>query len=234
MIRRRGGFGRALRALLAALALASATACESRAQTAAGAPAAPPRAVAQLPALSDAEWGELVRALSEQGGFFDTDNLISNEGSYLHAVGPLRELRGGAYLGVGPDQSFSYIAAARPAVAFLVDIRRDNLLQHLLLRALLALSGDRAEYLARLHGRALPERPADWADRPIAEILDRVEGLRADPAAVRATRAAVDSIVRALPLAVSSRSCRYEGEQGRGARPAVRPAGWPARPTTSA
>jgi hypothetical protein len=34
------------------------------------------------------------------------------------------------------DQSFSYIAAIRPAVAFMIDIRRDNLLMHLMFKAL--------------------------------------------------------------------------------------------------
>jgi hypothetical protein len=196
---------RARLALAAALAL---TACEGRAQTGTPAPAAvasapAPRSLREIPALTDAEWGALVLALSEQGGFFDTDNLISNEGSYLHAVGPLRGLRGGAYIGVGPDQNFSYVAAARPAVAFVVDIRRDNLLHHLLLRALLALSGNRAEYLARLHGRVLPEDPRDQGDRSIEEILDRIDAERVDPRAVRATREAVDSILRALPLPIT-------------------------------
>ena len=50
-----------------------------------------------------------VAQLSEPGGYFDTDNLISNERSYLHVVPALRAagLAGGAYIGVGPDQNFS-------------------------------------------------------------------------------------------------------------------------------
>ena len=184
---------RSVLGLLVALAL---TACEGRAQIGAAAPSRQ----ATVQALTDAEWGALVLSLSEDGGFFDTDNLISNEGSYLHAVGPLRAVAGGAYIGVGPDQNFSYMAAARPAIAFVVDIRRDNLLHHLLLRALLALSSNRAEYLARLHGRALPENPRAWDERALADILARIDSLRLDPTAMRATRAAVDSVVRALPL----------------------------------
>jgi hypothetical protein len=184
-------------ALLCALVL---TAGGVRAQV-----AAPRRegAVRELPALSDADWGALVLSLSEPGGYFDTDNLISNERSYLHVIGPLRRMRGGAYLGVGPDQSFSYLAAARPAVAFIIDIRRDNLLHHLLLRSLFALSSNRAEYLARLHGRALPENPRAWDRRPLAAILNRIDSLPVDPAAARATRVAIDALVRALPLRVT-------------------------------
>ncbi len=181
---------------LVAIALALA-ACDGRAQ----APAV--RAVGELPALSDSAWGALVLSLSEEPGFFDTDNLISNERSYLHVLGPLRRLRGGAYLGVGPDQSFSYLAAARPAVAFVIDIRRDNLLHHLLLRSLFALSSNRAEYLARLHGRALPANPRAWDARPLEDILARIDSLPVDPAAARATVQAVDSLVRWLPLPIT-------------------------------
>lgn len=185
---------------LAALCALPLTACDGRAQV--GAPPAA-RALRQLPSLSDSAWGALVLSLSEESGYFDTDNLISNERSYLHVVGPLRRLRGGAFIGVGPDQSFSYLAAARPAVAFIIDIRRDNLLHHLLLRSLFALSSNRAEYLARLHGRALPENARAWDQRPLEEILRRVDSLSVDPTAVRATRKAVADLVRALPLPIT-------------------------------
>ena len=187
--------------VLAWLVVASVlTACEGSAQAGT---ASRPAAATELPALSDREWAALVLSLSEEGGFFDTDNLISNEGSYLHAVGPLRRLRGGAYIGVGPDQNFSYVAAARPAVAFVVDIRRDNLLHHLLLRGLLALSANRAEYLSRLHGRAIPEDVPVWNDRSLEDILNRIDALPVDEPVVRATRQAVDSILRGLPLPIN-------------------------------
>src|ERR1043166_6685794 len=66
--------------------------------------------------------------LSEPGGYFDSDNLISNETSYQHVLSKMRELgtSGGVYLGVGPDQNFTYIARLRPHLAILIDIRRDN------------------------------------------------------------------------------------------------------------
>jgi hypothetical protein len=191
--------GRALPLLLAALLWAPLAPAPARAQR----PAAP-TAVRELPALSDSAWGALVLSLSEEGGFFDTDNLISNERSYLHVLGPLRSIQGGAYIGVGPDQSFSYLAAIHPAVAFIVDIRRDNLLHHLLLRSLFALSSNRAEYLSRLHGRALPDDPRVWDARSLEDILARIEAQPVDSAAVRRTRQQVDSLVRALPLPISA------------------------------
>src|SRR4029079_5460509 len=53
----------------------------------------------------NATFAARIAQLSERGGFFDTDNLISNERSYLHVVPALRDagLTGGAYIGVGPD-----------------------------------------------------------------------------------------------------------------------------------
>src|SRR3954463_6907619 len=90
-----------------------------------------PHPPAQSPPPS---FAQTIASLSERGGYFDTDNLISNESSYLQVMPDLerRSIRGGAYIGVGPDQNFSYIAQTRPAIAFIVDIRRDNLLLHLL------------------------------------------------------------------------------------------------------
>jgi hypothetical protein len=63
---------------------------------------------------------------------------------------------GGVYLGVGPDQNFTYIVAMQPKIAFIVDIRRQNMLHHLLYKALVELSPDRAEFLSRLFSRPRP------------------------------------------------------------------------------
>src|SRR5689334_19338964 len=105
-------------------------------------------------------FAKTVADLSEPGGYFDTDNLISNEKSYLHALSDLerRGVSGGVYVGVGPDQNFSYIARIRPAAAIIVDIRRDNLLLHLLFKAIFGMSRNRMEYLGVLTGRQTPDR----------------------------------------------------------------------------
>jgi hypothetical protein len=109
---------------------------------------------------------ELVARLSEPAGYFDTDNLISNERSYLHVVPELRALAGrpgAVYVGVGPDQNFSYIAHLRPSLAILIDIRRENLLLHLLFKAIFAEAGTRTAYLAMLTGRPPPAPAAKSA-----------------------------------------------------------------------
>jgi hypothetical protein len=63
-------------------------------------------------------FASLVEQLSESGGEFGGDNVISNEQSYLHVMPALERagLNGGAYIGVGPDQNFSYIAQVKPAI----------------------------------------------------------------------------------------------------------------------
>jgi hypothetical protein len=118
-----------------------------------------------------------IEQLSEPGGYFDTDNLISNEKSYLHVVPALREagFQGGAYIGVGPDQNFSYIAQVRPSIAFIVDIRRDNLLLHLLFKALFRLASTRIEYLSLLFGRPPPAMIDEWRPAPIERLIAYVD-----------------------------------------------------------
>ena len=146
-------------------------------------PATSPQARRVLDAANappDTTFGRLVQELSEAGQFFDTDNLISNEASYLHVLGALRRrgVSGGAYIGVGPDQNFAYIAAIRPEVAFIVDIRRDNVLEHLLFKTLFELAETRVEYLSLLHGRALPGDPSEWRDATPEELVEYVREAR--------------------------------------------------------
>jgi hypothetical protein len=128
-------------------------------------------------ALSDSDFATLVARVSEPGGYFDTDNLISNERGYLKVLGAMDRLgvTGGAYVGVGPDQNFSYIAQVAPVVAFITDIRRDNMLHHLLLKALIERAPTRVEFLAGLHGREPPESAAEWRSRPVSEVVDYMD-----------------------------------------------------------
>lgn len=119
------------------------------------------------------DFSRLVARLSEGGGFFDSDNLVSNETSYLHVIPAFKStgVAGGAYIGVGPEQSFSYIAEIRPALALQIDIRRDNMLLHLLFKAMFASAANRMEYLCQLYGRPVPPDPGRWSGRTLEEIL---------------------------------------------------------------
>jgi hypothetical protein len=108
--------------------------------------------------LTGEEFWELSTASSEPDGRFRSDNLVSNE-LYMQRVLPdlMRMVRPGrAYLGVGPEQNFTYIAATRPAMAFILDIRRGNLHLHLMYKALFELSADRADFVSRLFSLKRP------------------------------------------------------------------------------
>jgi hypothetical protein len=106
--------------------------------------------------LSDPEYWSLIEAMSERAGSFTlSDNIVSNEPRFAEAVKWL-SAAGGVYIGVGPEQNFSYIAALQPELAFIVDIRRENLDLHLLYKALFELSADRADFVSRLFSRPRP------------------------------------------------------------------------------
>src|SRR5437016_6290448 len=112
-----------------------------------------------LPAdLSDKDFWALVSGYSEPDGFFRSDNLVSNERTFQEVIPELKKhaLPNGVYLGVGPDQNFTYIVALKPRLAFIVDIRRGNLDQQLFYKALIEMSSDRMDFLSRLFGRAKP------------------------------------------------------------------------------
>ncbi|HEY8086752.1 MAG TPA: hypothetical protein VIF09_02885 [Polyangiaceae bacterium] len=107
------------------------------------------------PLLPDDEMGPLMARLSAAPGDFPSDNFVSNETSYLDVTPSLGEpaLRDRAYVGVGPEQNYSYIALTRPAVAYIVDLRRGNLLEHLVLRGCFEASDTRVGFLSALLGR---------------------------------------------------------------------------------
>jgi hypothetical protein len=120
--------------------------------------------------LSDRDFWRLSTELSEPDGFFNSDNLVSNEDTFQYVIPELTRTvaPGGVYVGVGPDQNFTYIASLDPAVAFIPDLRRGNLQVHLMYKALFALSADRREFVSRLFSRQLPSRlPASATAREL-------------------------------------------------------------------
>lgn len=131
--------------------------------------------------FSPERYAALVDTLSEPGGFFDSDNIVSNEAGYLHVKHALKRLgvEGGVYIGVGPDQNFTYIAQVRPRYAFILDIRRDNLVEHLLYKAVFALAESRAEFLSILFSKPLSRAGFDDGPPTIEALVtyfDRTDG----------------------------------------------------------
>lgn len=169
-------------------------------------PAAPIRgAAAEIPTrLSDQEFWRLTQELSEPNGQFRSENLISNE-MVLPRVMPqvvAKAKPGGVYLGVGPEQNFSYLAVIRPRIAFITDIRRGNLHVMLMYKALFETSADRAEFIARLFVK--PKLSGLSASSTAKEIMDAVWAANTlDEKAFEANLAAMQrhlTKTRALPL----------------------------------
>ena len=108
--------------------------------------------------LSDRDFWKLSEELSEPNGTFRSDNLLSNEIWLQHVIPVLAKSAkaGRVYLGVGPEQNFTYIAALKPSMAFIVDIRRGNLQLHLMYKALFELSNDRADFVSKLFAKKRP------------------------------------------------------------------------------
>src|SRR5579872_5221666 len=101
--------------------------------------------------VSDDAYWKLISDYSEDSGNFRFE-YMSNEQELQVVIPRLLENRkpGGVYVGVGPEQNYTYIAALQPKMAFIVDIRRDNLLEHLVYKAVFEMSQNRAEFLSRL------------------------------------------------------------------------------------
>jgi hypothetical protein len=158
---------------------------------AAARPAARAESTPALPAqLSDHEFWGLVSDMSEPGGYFRIeDNYTSNEAEVgqLHSALRAGGIAGDVYLGVGPEQNFTYIAAIRPRLAFIVDIRRQAVVQHLMYKAIFELAADRAAFISLLFARPRPAGVA--ADTPIAALWERYAVVPADSMAARANHA---------------------------------------------
>ncbi len=123
--------------------------------------------------LSTDQFATLVETLSEPGGFFDSDNIVSNEAGYLHVKQKLGSIgvRGGVYVGVGPDQNFTYIAQIKPRYAFILDIRRDNLIEHLIYKAIFALAETRMDFLSLLFSKPLSSAVVNDRNPSIEDLV---------------------------------------------------------------
>ena len=112
-----------------------------------------------LPAqLTDREFWKMSTEWSEPNGFFRSDNLTSNELLFQHVLTDLvrRTRPGDVYLGVGPEQNYTYIAAVKPSMAVVFDIRRGNLQLQLMYKALFEMAADRVEFVSLLFARPRP------------------------------------------------------------------------------
>ena len=155
------------------------------------------RASDSLPTqLSDQAYWALIERTSEKEGVYPTGSFISNELGFQEPMALARSMTqpGGAFLGVGPEQNFSYIAALRPGIAFIIDIRRQNLLNHLFYKALFELSPDRAAFLGRLFCSETP--PGLTQASSVDELLSAYASSPRTPAAYVRNRDAVIELLK--------------------------------------
>ena len=180
-----------------------------------GASRTEPRAAAavELPSrLSDQAFWRLSADASEPGGYFrsqDITNFTSNEMWYQTVIPDLlqRAGTGGVYLGVGPEQNFTYIAALRPKMSVIFDVRRGNLNLQLMYKAFFELANDRAEFLSMLFGR--PKLAGVTPDSSVADLFRALDATRpSEPMYQRHLAALEDRLVRvhAFPLRAADRN----------------------------
>src|SRR5262245_9763086 len=121
--------------------------------------------------LTDEAYWSLINEFSEPNGYFRSDNFLSNEKAFQQVLPTLVSTlpTNGVYVGVGPEQNFTYLVALKPKLAFIVDIRRQNMIEQLLYKAFIEMSATRGEFLSRLFAR---KRPADvQTNAPVATLF---------------------------------------------------------------
>ena len=154
------------------------------------------RAADTLPSqISDEAFWKIVEDFSEDNGYFTSENFSSNEKGYQTLIPKLllKWQPGNAYMGVGPEQNFQYIAALRPKIAFIVDIRRQNMIQHLMYKAAFEMSANRADFLSVVFSR---RKPAGLSETSTTQQLFETYGrLERDAALAETNRKAIKDLL---------------------------------------
>lgn len=147
---------------------------------------------APAPLTNETFWQLAMRLSEPPREFAQADNLVSNEPLYAEFARLIRR-RGGAYIGVGPEQNFSYIARLEPTIAFVVDIRQDNRNLHLLYKALFEIADDRVSFLSLLFSR---QRPAVSPTASVDDLFEALANASASAEQLERTRDAVRDRLR--------------------------------------
>lgn len=110
-------------------------------------------------AISDEAFWKMIVDMSEPDGSFQFENFLSNELGYQYVIPRLVKgtKPGGVYLGVAPEQNFTYIAALKPKIALIIDIRRQNMIELMMYKMLFEMSETRADFVSSLFARKRPE-----------------------------------------------------------------------------
>ena len=128
--------------------------------------------------LTDKEFWKIVTDFSEPGGRYKFENFVSNEDDYQAVLPELKQTfdPNSIFIGVGPEQNLTYISALRPRMAFVVDIRRQNMLEQLIYKVLFEMSANRVEFVSRLFSRKTPDGLTTASSAgAIFETFDKVQ-----------------------------------------------------------
>ncbi len=144
--------------------------------------------------LTDSAFWNVFSTMSEVGGSFPSENFISNERTFQYPIPYLQKVvrPGDVYLGVGPEQNFTYIANLKPGFAFIFDIRRQNALAQLMYKALFELSPTRAEFLSRLFSRPLPDSVVSKSNASAWELFAAIAAAPPNDSLFQRNLAAID------------------------------------------
>jgi hypothetical protein len=156
------------------------------------------RAADTLPAqISDEAFWKMIEDFSEDGGFFTSENFSSNELGYQTLIPKLQAIvkPSGVYMGVGPEQNFQYIAGLKPKMAFIIDIRRQNMIQHLMYKAAFEMSANRADFLSVIFSRKRPEGLSETSN-PQQLFAAYLDAARDDALAEMNRQAIKDLLIR--------------------------------------
>jgi len=154
--------------------------------------------------LSDAEFWKIFTEFSEPNGDYPYENFVTNEETIQDVMPVLAKVTkpGGVYLGVGPEQNFTYAAGIKPKMAFIFDIRRQNAIELLLYKALFEISPTRSEFVSRLFSIKTPDKVPSTA-RANGLFL-AIDGLKGDKAYYTENLAAIKANLKKHGFALSA------------------------------
>jgi hypothetical protein len=130
--------------------------------------------------ISDAEFWRFVTEFSEPNGPYPYENYVGNEVMLQRVIPAAKQETkpGGVYIGVGPEQNFTYALALEAKMAFVVDIRRQNMLELLVYKALFEMADNRADFVAQLFSRKRP--PNLDAKTKVSVLFDAYRAVQPD------------------------------------------------------
>ena len=154
--------------------------------------------------ISDAEFWRFVTEYSEPNGPYPYENYVGNEVMLQRVIPAARKQikPGGVYIGVGPEQNFTYALALEAKMTFVVDIRRQNMLELLGYKALFELTDNRADFVSKLFSR---KRPANLdAKTSVIALFDAYRAVQPDEKYQQESIKAIKSVLAKHGFTLSS------------------------------